>query len=493
MSKHVILTLFLILGYNFSYGTHIRGADLTYKRISDDNFTYEFTLTGFTDTGSPVQFGDGIINFGDGSAVQINLEATSFNTGIFLGQNNETELYRITIVHTYVAQGFYRVSYREPSRNDEIVNINNGNSTQIPFYLEASLVIDPLIGPNDSPVLTTFPADDAFIGKTFTHNPWAWDPDGDSLVYRLLTPLQDHGQVVPNYELPNDPQFYQSPTDWNFANESGDGPAIWNINPFTGDLVWDAPGNLLQNSIGPFSEYSVAFLVEEWRKVEGSWRRIGHVTRDVQIILTGQEISRPDFQIPDAVLLLGSETIKETISFQDPEGEPIKVEYFGEVFDLENSPMEVSPEIGDFTNGPLLLTFEWTPLPEHERARPYYVHLKITDDPVDPELNPSVTYKTWVLSFGDFPDVITGINDIPEKQIFQLYPNPATHIVKWRFPNDQLFSQLIIYNVLGQQTLLVNLTSSKVTEWNVENLLSGLYFVELSSLQGIYRGRFIKR
>jgi hypothetical protein len=388
----------------------------------------------------------------------------------------------------------YTINYREPNRNDEIININNGNSVQIPFNLEATLLVDPLIGQNSSPILNSFPIDRGLIGQVFSHNAWAWDAEGDSLVYRLVVPLQDQGQKVPNYHRPNNQDFYLDPLDYNQANEMRNGPPVFDINPFTGDLLWDAPGNLLQNSQGPFSEYNIAFLVEEWRQVDGSWLKLGHITRDMQIIITDQQNLRPDFQLPEDLIISGSEKVEETITFQDPDGDPIKVEYFGEIFDLTNNPMTISPIPGDFVNGPLTLTLEWTPLPEHARQRPYFVHLKTTDDPVDPEVRPAVAYKTWIVSFNELPDVITGLPAPRVETAITICPNPATNWLSWRLEkNNQEIRNLIIYNSLGQQTFFTEFTSYGVKEIDVSRFPSGLYYMELATVQRLYRKPFIKK
>ena len=88
-----------------------------------------------------------------------------------------------------------------------------------------------------------------------------------------------------NYLKPNHPEFFRAPVEQELGNETRDGPASYSVNPFTGDLIWDAPGNLLKNSLGELSQYTLALLVEEWRKVEGSWRKIGHVSRDFLVIV----------------------------------------------------------------------------------------------------------------------------------------------------------------------------------------------------------------
>lgn len=155
--------------------------------------------------------------------------------------------------------------------------------------------------------------------------------------------------------------------------------------------------------------------------------------------------------------------------------------------------MQVTPVPVDFVNGPLSLTFEWTPLPEHGRARPYYVHLKITDDPVDPELNPSVTYKTWVLSFQALPDVITGLEEEDRHLKLQFYPNPTDKILKWELAGEENYKSLVIYNSIGQQTIFLDLSSSKLKELDISDLSSGLYFAHLYAQMGKYSGKFIKQ
>ena len=484
--------LFFIGALSFNgFATHIRGGEITYKRISSQFLTFEFTFTGYQDTGSPVRFGNGLINFGDGREVQIDLEADSFEDGVFIGKNMEVELLKIKIIHTYLTPGTYLISYREPNRNDEIININLGNSSRIPFHINSLVVIDPTIGINSSPVLNTFPLDFGFVAKTFSHNPWAWDPDGDSLSYRVITPKSDRDTVVFNYLKPNHPEFYRSPVEQELGNESRDGPAAFTINPFTGDLVWDAPGNLLKNSQGGFSEYSLALLVEEWRQIDGAWRRIGHVSRDFLVIVEPQDVGRPDFLLPMDQVASLFEPINETIIFEDPDGDPIKVEYFGEVFDLPVNPMTVNPSPEGYAKGPLSLNFQWSPIAEHARSRPYLVHLKIIDNPEDPEFRQSVTYKTWLISFDKIP-IITGLPEEPDKHQFHLFPNPTAGRLGWALPNNSDPGILIIYNLMGQQTFSMNLTSYGRREIDVSEFQSGLYFAELTTANKRYRKPFIK-
>ncbi len=394
------VALLMAISYQ-AYATHIRAAEITSRRVSNVALTYEFTITAFTDTQSPVRFGDGIINFGDGREVQLDLEADSFIDGIFLGDNNEVEQYIIKITQTYNSPGVYTISYREPNRNDEIVNINKGNSVQTPFYIESQILIDPFIGLNSSPVLLVPPIDNAAVGIKFIHNPGAFDADGDSLSYRFVIPLQDQGQMVPNYEDLNDPDFYLDPFTFALGNEGMTGPATLTLDPLNGDLIWDAPGNLLQNSQGDFSEYNVAFYVEEWRKINGVFRQIGFVTRDMQIIVEGSDNQRPEVLIPADTCIEAGTTLTELIQGNDPDNDLVFLESFGGVYQdvpLEfasyDSPPGVFPPI--WQPQPGLLEFEWETNCDHVRERPYQIQFKVTDSSAVDQFHLTLTdIKTW--------------------------------------------------------------------------------------------------
>jgi hypothetical protein len=221
-----------------------------------------------------------------------------------------------------------------------------------------------------------------------------------------------------------------------------------------------------------------------------SWRRIGYVTRDFLVIVEPQQGRRPDFEQPDDRIIDFMEPVNETVVFEDPDGDPIKVEYFGEIFDLPNNPMTVSPIPNDFTNGPLSVNFQWNPLPEHARDRPYVVHMKITDNPTDLEFRQSVTYKSWIISYKEIP-LITGLPE-QENQQFQIYPNPTKGRLSWSLPGLEDRGILSVFNLMGQQTISLDLTSYGRKEVDVSGFPAGLYFAEFDTGKTRYRKPFIK-
>ena len=128
---------------------------------------------------------------------------------------------------------------------------------------------------NNSPVFTEYPTPYICVNQQFCYNNGAVDPDGDSLVYTLITPLNSAAGGTVNYNL-----GYS-------ATNPISGSTIFD--PLTGDLCMLA--NQLQVTI-------VAMKVSEYRN--GVF--IGSVIRDIQIIVLDNCSSTPP-------LLSGIDTI----------------------------------------------------------------------------------------------------------------------------------------------------------------------------------------
>ena len=219
-----------------SYGTHIRAGEIIATRVqTPQGLTYRFTLFGYTDAESPIIFAQGMINFGDGSDPrQVDQLAQEQGGEIILDQDlgNLVEFNKVVVTHTFPAPGRYTISYMESNRNADILNMDNSVNT--PFYVETQIIIDPLLGPNNSPQLLVPPIDEGAVGTKFLHNPGAFDIDGDSLSYKIVIPKQDRDLEVSNYVFPNDPKF-------GGTREDGGLPTVYSVDAITGDVLWDAP------------------------------------------------------------------------------------------------------------------------------------------------------------------------------------------------------------------------------------------------------------
>ncbi len=211
MKKFVIIFSGLFLLPVFLFATHNRAGEITFRQIS--GYTYEVTVTTFTYTLSAANRSQLNVEWGD-------------NTSSIVGLDSRVELpnyyYRnkYTTTHTFPGPGIYQVLMQDPNRNYGINNIPN--SVDVIFSIKTTLIISPEIGNNSTPLLLNYPIDRAALGHLFIHNPAAFDPDGDSLSYKLTICTGQDGKPITNYVLPAySDTFY--------------------VDPVAGDLVWYSP------------------------------------------------------------------------------------------------------------------------------------------------------------------------------------------------------------------------------------------------------------
>ncbi|NHE55451.1 T9SS type B sorting domain-containing protein [Cyclobacterium plantarum] len=372
----------MIASISTTWATHIRAGEIIAERISTQTLTYKITVVGYTDTRSTVIFGPGEIDFGDGRKEVLNTES-DFNVTESLGDNIEKNIFVIT--HTYQGPGNYTIRFMEFNRNANTLNMDQ--SVDTPFYIETMIRIDPFLGVNNSPILTIAPVDNGAVNQTYIHNPGAYDPDGDSLAYVLDVPKQAFQREVNNYRSPASGEF-------SFTRQDGTTPPFLELDPVTGDLVWDAPGIA--------GQYNVAFRIEEWRFVAGEWVRIGYVLRDMQIIIENTDNRRPELIMPDDICVEAGTNITEIFQGFDPDGDPIMIEVFGDPIEITSSPAAYNPE-SIFQPSPGIINFEWQTICNHVRARNYQVRVRIRDQP---QSGPSlVDIQTWNITIVAPPPV----------------------------------------------------------------------------------------
>ena len=252
--------------FNEIKASHIKGGQITAEAVSGQNFTYQIKFTLYTGIGSDV-FGLSEIRVGVGNPIEF--DPNTFKRE-FITEDSLFAKETFTVTHTYPGPGEYLLSYREYNRTYDIVNMLSSVTT--PFYMETKLIIDPLSGANSTPVFADPVSFDVHVKTRFIQNIGATDPDGDSLSYDLVTPKQDREKYVDGYYLPHRLGISSANPP---AREDGALPALLDFE--NGQLIWDAP------AYG--GEYTIAFQVKEWRKVEREWKEIGYVTRDFNIIV----------------------------------------------------------------------------------------------------------------------------------------------------------------------------------------------------------------
>ncbi|MBC8265823.1 MAG: gliding motility-associated C-terminal domain-containing protein [Flavobacteriales bacterium] len=251
--------------------THNRAGEITYKQIGP--LTFEITLITFTDpsTMAHQQRTELYFSFSDNTQdtfprISETLVGTNISKNEYIG------------VHTFPAVGTYIIAMEDPNRNAGVVNIPN--SVDVSFYLESILMINPLIGNNSSPILLNSPIDKAVVGIPFIHNPSAFDSDGDSLSYTIISSKGENGNDIIGYQFPD-------------ASNS---------------LSIDASGNLIWDSPTMVGEYNIAILIEEWR----NGVKVGSIVRDMQITVAPNTInnSPPKIEVQPSFCVIAGDTLK---------------------------------------------------------------------------------------------------------------------------------------------------------------------------------------
>jgi hypothetical protein len=382
--KTLGLSLLLLILHGNVLATHLRAGEITLQRVSCTGLTFRITITIYTDTGSPIKFGDGELNYGDGSEPHI---TPSIDNTLRPDLGPEIGFVTYSIEHTYAGPGKYTISYLEANRNADILNMTNSVDTR--FYVESQIIIDPFLGCSNTPQLLIPPIDKGCTGAAFYHNPGAFDPDGDSLSYELTIPKREKDADVFGYLDPNVKKFYDAiGLNYGTANEDGNGPPTFSIDQ-SGTLLWNAPGAA--------GEYNVAFVVKEWRKINGIWINLGFVVRDMQIIIEDCLNQRPELMVPPDLCVEAGESVSIDVFGSDPDYDSVKMEAFSEVFSINPSPATYAPRPPKFQKtspgADAKLTFTWNTTCNHIQDQPYQVVFKITDKSGNgPGL---VQFKTW--------------------------------------------------------------------------------------------------
>lgn len=386
--KSTLLFLLLFCQAIIVQATHLRAGQIT---TTQNGLTVTILIEVWTNNESQVLFGgdQDVLDFGDGTYMLVPEQRNQAGKPGSPPLPTGVSYASFTVTHTYAAIGDYTISYREPNRNGGVLNMDASVDTR--FYLETKIIID-LIGNNFSPYLAVDPIDKACTGVAFTHNPGAYDPNPqDSISYVMQVPYADRNTEVVNYRDPNDPKFYAG-LDYSKANEAQTDEPSFNINPVTGTLTWDAPGAA--------GEYNIAFHVIEWRKVDGRWRQLGYVRRDMQILVEDCLNKRPDLQIPPDTCIVAGTKLEAEIIGTDDDGDPVKIEAFSPIFEVFTPPATITPNPGpdDFRNPPAVTDFSWQTNCSEVKDQPYAVVFKITDRPPQNQGPSLATFKTWFIT-----------------------------------------------------------------------------------------------
>jgi gliding motility-associated-like protein len=356
-------TLFLFLFFaNLAHATHYRAGEIVYKQIGPR--TFAITVITYTKTSSTAADRDSVqVDFGDGSPKVWLLRSNG--NGLNLPDNIQYNTYggEVTVnrgVHTYGAQGTFKVSLTDLNRVNNVLNIDFGNSEK-PFYIETTLkVLNAQFERNSSPTLQQPPIDIGYVGQVFTHNPNAYDVEGDSIAYEMIPSRAGANADVPNYVYPS-------------AILAGANNKI-TLDPLTGTFTWNAPQKA--------GEYNIAFLIKEYR----NGRPLSTIIRDMQITIREGDNRPPVINAPTELCVVAGTQVNFLVTATDPDGPPLqrlKLSATGGpfIFDVNNNPQPATfPASAYYRPQVVSVPFTWNTQCENVREQYYQVVFRAVDD-----------------------------------------------------------------------------------------------------------------
>ena len=371
--------LFFVLQFATSaFATHNRAGEIVIQQIDCSNNKVRCIIKTYSKASSINADRDTLtLCWGDGTCVQVpRANGPQPDPGVApQGQvlPNDVKYNEYIAEHIYDGIGTYVVSMTDPNRNAGILNVNPPGSDNVQFHLQTTFTLfdGQFQGCNSSPVLNYPPLDYACVGQPFVHNPAATDPDGDSLSYEFIVPMQDVSTPVPNYTYPN-----------NVPTAGAQGTLT--LDSATGTLRWNAPQR--------HGEYNVAMIIISWR----NGIPIDTTVRDMQILVFDCDQNHaPEIAAVDEVCVIAGDVVQFQVMATDPDaGDKIRLTAEGAPFELAISPPD-NLNIWDillatYQNQPVFKTFRWQTACEHIANLPYTVVFRAEDD-FSPQNVPGVT------------------------------------------------------------------------------------------------------
>ena len=367
MKNLITKKFFLLVLVSFYFAslnaTHNRAGEITYIQLSD--LTYRITITTFTYTLSFADRPQLDIEWGDNSISTAQRQST-----LILPNFYKRNIY--VIDHTYPGPGIYKIVVQDPNRNAGVKNIPN--SVNVIFSISTILTVNPAMGRDNSPVLLNPPYDKAAYHYLFIHNPSAFDPDGDSLSYKLTVCTREDAKPIVGYTLP---------------------PATRSIrvDSISGDLIWDTPADT--------GKFNVAMNIEEWR----NGKIIGLLERDMQIEVFNTTNKPPENGPLKDYCVEAGDSIDFLFTATDPDKDFLALHATSGVFGL--NPCKASFTKVDSVAGFASSRFKWKPCHEAVRKQPYNVIFKSDDS--NPDVRLSDIHNINIRVLGPAPHVINAV------------------------------------------------------------------------------------
>jgi hypothetical protein len=461
---------FLVLGFlAFSslpaWATHTLGGEITYTLDPANPLKIRAQLTLYTDfSQTNADNPSATVFFGPNHSVEVDRTRRTI-----LPEGQYKNIYFIDYV--FPGPGTYTMSYREQNRAVGIVNIL-GSELQA-YCIATQVIIDPLGSINlQSAQFLTNPITTVPLGQTVKHHIGAYEPEGDSLSFQLVSSLRDANTNTIGYQLPG---FIQ-------------------LNAWTGELTYTNPGLA--------GEFAFAIKVTEYRNK----RPVSYVIRDFTVKVkqpavtfaqslavtpaAGTAITPQNqiFMAPNQILSLQA-------LLQDDQADSTRLEFYSDLF-IKTDKLQVARS-GSGKNKAMHITLEANPA--LQRNAPYLMVLRAVSTkgesafPVDTVHTQEKGFWVYIGS-----DIINGSRPPDPGLGLRLFPNPAGEEIYIDLPRFRPGLQLQVYNGQGQLVWQQALLAAR-TPLLRRHFAAGRYLYSIVPVSGhdnkalSYSGHFIFR
>ncbi|MEM9822802.1 MAG: PKD domain-containing protein, partial [Bacteroidota bacterium] len=314
ITSYLYLFMLLLLGQNQVWATHIVGGELTYTCLGNNQF--EITLTVFRDCFNGVPYFDnpasiGIFDSDNQLVTNLGDPQSSVGGELIVSLMNDDTLNPVltnpclvvppnVCVHTTTyrdtvmlpsREGGYQLSYQRCCRNATIQNIIGPLDSGATYGV--TITEKALNECNSSAKFNDWPPLYICVNEPIIFDQSAVDIDGDSIVYKMCTPLLGASYSAPNPQPPNNPPY--DPINWIDPPYSVNN--MLNGLPGGAPLQIDINTGLLTGLPNTPGQFVVGICIEEYRDDE----LISTTRRDFQynVGICGETVS--SFFSPEVV------------------------------------------------------------------------------------------------------------------------------------------------------------------------------------------------
>ncbi len=362
--KKILFILIAIFSMTpFSYASHIVGGEITVKWVGPTQNDFQVQVRVFRSCQSG--------SAGMPTSVSVDLhDLVTYNTvttwnltnpvinanipfsdpcfpvfGICVDEGLFTQ--NVTIPDNVAGNGYF-LEYQICCRNNGVTNLANPSSDGMTFYCEIPDPANTNTLNNSTPDMGSYPLSAFFCvnsTKTFQFN--VTDADNDSLVYSLVTPLDDGAMNAA-------PTFPYNDVLWNV----GGGYSLANILNGTPAMTIDQSTGVMTANPSLAGQYVFGVLVEEYR----NGVKIGEVRRDAQFqaipgCQSGNPLFNADNNLTDGMTIPipYNKLFCKDLVYQDPNGDTLYMEMTSTMFDSGAYVPTMVPDI----NGDLTYFYNW--------------------------------------------------------------------------------------------------------------------------------------